>query len=106
MKVRVAMQFVARRFFVAALVTHAALVAWGDFVHSPMVDEVAYLAAGVSHWQFGRFDLCAVSPPFVRTIAAIPVLFARPRTDWSLYQVGPGARPEHIVGRSFVVENG
>ncbi|MEZ6132694.1 MAG: glycosyltransferase family 39 protein [Planctomycetaceae bacterium] len=96
-----------RRLIVAAIVgIHVALCMWGAYVHSPTVDEPAYLASGLSHWQLGRFDLCKVSPPLVRLVAAIPVMLAQPGYDWKDYKVGPGVRSEHAVGRSFLVANG
>jgi hypothetical protein len=86
---------------VLIVVVHFGLFMLGAYVHSPTVDEPAYLASGISHWQFGRFDLCKVSPPLVRLVAAIPVMLAGPEYDWSAYQVEPGVRAEHSVGLSF-----
>lgn len=37
---------------------------------SPTDDETAHLPAGVSYWQFGRFDLYPVNPPLVKLVAA------------------------------------
>ena len=88
------------------LVIHSAMLAWGAFWHSPTVDEPAYLASGVSHWVFGRFDLCKVSPPLVRLVAAIPVCLTPHESNWDSYRVGPGVRVEHAVGRNFVAANG
>lgn len=64
------------------LLIHAGLLAWGAVVHSPTVDEPMHLAAGIYRWHFGRFDLDRGSPPLAGSIAACPVLAARPRTDW------------------------
>jgi len=100
------------RVAVLALITgtHVALCMWGATVHSPTVDEPAYLAAGLSHWQFGRFDLCKVSPPLVRLIAAIPVMLSEPKVDWEGYkydeETESGVRTEHNVGRDFLLVNG
>lgn len=88
------------------VLVHVLMCAWGASRLSPTVDEPAYLAAGVSHWHFGRCDLAKVSPPLVRLAAAIPVCLASPVCDWSHYQVGPGIRTEHSVGRDFLVANG
>ncbi len=63
----------------ALLAIHAGLLAYGAAVHSPSIDEVGHLAAGLSHWQLGRFDLYHVNPPLVRMVAAVPVLFAQPK---------------------------
>ena len=82
------------------------MLAWGSYTHSAGLDEDNYLVAGVSHWQFGRFDLCAVSPPLVRLVAALPVVLSKPQTDWRYYCVGPGARPETDTATDFLRLNG
>src|SRR5271170_7192218 len=69
----------------ALLLVHAVLLAWASTCHSPTWVEVAQLPAGMSHWIFGKFDLFRVNPPLVRTIAAAPVLLARPTTNWASY---------------------
>jgi hypothetical protein len=56
------------------LAVQAALLAWSAYIHSPTTDEIAYLPAGISHWQFGRFELYRANPPLVRMVAALPVL--------------------------------
>lgn len=63
------------------LIVHALLLAWGGYRHSPTIDEVRWLPAGVAHWATGRFDVARVNPPFVRMVAAVPVLLAEPRTE-------------------------
>jgi hypothetical protein len=88
------------------LTIHAGLLAYGAAVHSPCIDEVGHLAAGLSHWQLGRFDLYHVNPPLVRMVAAVPVLFAQPKTDWSDYSDAPGARSEFPIGRDLITANG
>lgn len=88
------------------IVVHVAMLGWEAAWNSPTIDEPAYLASGVSHWEFGRFDLCKVSPPLVRLVAAIPVELAPHQTDWGSYRIGPGVRAEHGVGRDFMVANG
>ena len=102
---------VIRRLLLPALLAiHAGLLAYGAAVHSPSIDEVGHLAAGLSHWQFGKFDLYHVNPPLVRMVAAVPVLFAQPKTDWSQYSDAPGAvgvrdrpRPHHGQRRALVL---
>lgn len=91
---------------VAIISIHVALVSWGAWRHSPTMDEPAYLAAGVSHWEFGRFDLCQVSPPLVRLIAGGAVKLANPKVNWENYKIAPGVRFEHAVGRDFMIANG
>jgi hypothetical protein len=82
------------------------LVAWAATRHSPAVDEVGHLAAGLSHWSLGRFDLYAVNPPLVRTVAALPVALLHPREDWARYNKYPSRRAEFMVGRDFIRANG
>jgi hypothetical protein len=82
---------------VALLALHATLLALSAAWHTPSNDEVGHLAAGISHWHFGRFDLFRVNPPLVRLLATLPVVAARPAYDWRncyLYD-----RPEWTVGR-------
>lgn len=68
------------------LCLHVVLVAWGAVVHSPVLDEVGHLPAGVSHWKFGQFTLYKVNPPLVRAIAALPVaLWADPDMGWEAF---------------------
>jgi hypothetical protein len=88
------------------LVTHAGLLAYSAYKHSPTWDEYGHLVAGISHWEFGRFDLYRVNPPLVRTFAAIPVLIAGIETDWSQYYVRDGARPERQIRDDFLRVNG
>jgi hypothetical protein len=91
---------------VAILALHAAMLGWGAYRHSPTAEEIAYLPAGLSHWQLGRFDLADVSPPLVRIVAAIPVLCARPIYDWKSYEPDAESRSAHAVGVDFIVANG
>ena len=90
----------------ALLAVHTALLAYSGWVHAPVMDELAHVAAGVSHWEFGRIGVYTVNPPLVRMIAALPVLAAGARTDWSSYFEGVGARAEFSVGDDFVRANG
>ena len=87
------------------LTVHAGLLAYSARVHSPTLIEPAHLAAGISHWQFGRFELYRVNPPLVRMLAALPALAAGARTDWSNFYEGPGARPVFTIGDDFVAAN-
>ena len=81
------------------LLTSAAL-------HSPVMDEPAHLAAGISHWELGRFQLFKVNPPLVRMVAALPAIAAGAKTDWSGYSEGVGTRPDFTVMDDFVHANG
>src|SRR4051812_48574856 len=91
---------------VTLLSIHTGLLAYGAMVHSPTYNEPAHLVAGISYWQFGRFDVYSVNPPLVRMVAAIPVLLAGCETDWSHFREGPGARPEMAMGGDFCQANG
>jgi 4-amino-4-deoxy-L-arabinose transferase-like glycosyltransferase len=85
------------------LLFHATLLAWAATRHSPTLDEPAHLAAGVAAWQLGRPDLYQVNPPLVRMLAALPVVCARPATDWSGFYTS--SRPEFGVGGNFLQAN-
>lgn len=83
-----------------------AMSAYSAFVHSPTVDESAHLAAGLSHWEFARFELYVVNPPLVRMIAALPVKLLGYRMDWTDVGAQPQLRPEFPAGKSIVRANG
>jgi hypothetical protein len=85
------------------LLLHAGLLAWAATRHSPTLDEPAHLAAGVAAWQLGRPEVYPVNPPLVRMLAALPVVCARPATDWSDFY--GGTRPEFGVGMHFLHAN-
>ena len=84
---------------------NALLLMWGAYVHSPTLNEPGHLVAGISYWQFGRFDIYNVNPPLVRMIAAAPVLLANPKTDWDGF-CESSERPEFLLGERFVAANG
>jgi len=90
----------------ALLMFHAAALAYSALCHSPTWDEPAHLVSGISHWEFGRWDLYRVNPPLVRMIAALPVLAAGCETDWRHFTEASGARPEFILGKQLVAANG
>src|SRR5579871_864754 len=54
------------------LITQACLSAYSATRDSPTHLEAATLVSGISHWQFGRFELYRVNPPLVRIVAAWP----------------------------------
>lgn len=64
----------------AIILVHLGLLVWGAVQHSPSLDEVGHLPAGIGHWQHGRFELYCVNPPLVRLVAALPVLCTRAKT--------------------------
>jgi len=91
---------------VLVALAHLLLLAWLVAVYSPTVDEIAYLPAGLSHWELGRYELYRANPPLVRMIAAVPVLFVPHRTDWRSYDGRPGMRCDTAVGEDFIIANG
>ena len=91
---------------ISMLVIHAGMLAWGATKHSPTWDEPGHLVAGLSHWNFGRFELYSVNPPLVRTLAALPVWLMDPPMDWSDFKPDPKRRSEVQLGRRFVQLNG
>src|SRR5262245_20379494 len=70
----------------ALLALHGGLLAWSATCHSPNVNEPSHLAAGISHWQMGNFELYRVNPPLVQMVAALPALAVGARTDWSHFE--------------------
>jgi hypothetical protein len=61
----------------------AGLLGWSAAQQSPTYDEPAHLAAGLGHWECARFDLNIGNPPMVGMLGALPVLAAKPQTNWS-----------------------
>ena len=82
----------------AVLALHAALLAYSAAWQSPTLCEPGHLAGGLSIWRFGRFDVYRVNPPLVRAVAAVPVLLARPETEWRAYSSNPRNRCEVAAG--------
>lgn len=91
---------------IGLMTLNTCMLGWGAWCHSPTVDEIAYLPAGLWHWSTGRFELACVSPPLVRLVAAAPLLLADPQTDWTSVAVTPGRRSEHRIGKNFLRANG
>jgi hypothetical protein len=90
----------------AILGIHIGLLMWSAERNSPVFHEVPHLPAGLSHLLFGRFDLYRVNPPLPRMVAALPLLFLNPATDWSHYSTYPTIRSELQVATDFVNANG
>lgn len=88
------------------LTIHASLLAYAATRHSPTFNEPGHLVAGISHWQFGRFELYRVNPPLSHMIAALPVIAVGAETDWNNFHESPGARPIFSMGREFIAANG
>ncbi|MGH7192409.1 MAG: hypothetical protein ACREJM_02625, partial [Candidatus Saccharimonadales bacterium] len=67
---------------------------------------MAHLPAGICHWQYGMFELYRVNPPLPRMVAALPVLFCDPKTDWGNYQLDSLSRATIPMGSRFAKANG
>lgn len=91
---------------VSLLVIHAVMLAYSATTHSPTMNEPGHLVAGLSYWEFGRFEVYRVNPPLTRLIAALPVIAAGYEADWGAFYEGPGARPEFAMGADFIKANG
>lgn len=94
------------RIAVLLMAIHSTLLAWSAYKHSPVVDEVGHLAAGISHWELGHFNLYRVNPPLVRAVAAIPILLTDYKIDWGQLSNDVYERPEFEIGRRFCEING
>lgn len=87
------------------LLIHSCLLAYAASRHSPAVDEVGHLAAGLSHWRFGRFDLYAANPPLVRLVATLPLVNQDADTNWTHYSPDPSRRAEFAVAQDILAAN-
>lgn len=85
---------------------HTGLLAWSACIHTPNLDEIAHLPAGISIWRFGEFRAYPVNPPLVKLIAALPVLAVAHNEDWRELWADPFSRPEWKLGGAFVEANG
>jgi hypothetical protein len=90
----------------AVLLIHAWLLASAAYQLAPVTTELGHLPSGISHWQLLRFDAYRVNPPLVRMVAALPVIFANPKTDWRPYNTDPLRRCEEGLGKHFAEANG
>ena len=88
------------------LAAQAALLAWGAWRHSPTVDEVGSIVAGISHWKLGRFDLYRVNAPLVRLVATLPLVLAGVDADLGRYTDSAVERPEYQIGDKFIRDHG
>ena len=87
------------------LVMHSSLLAWSAIRHSPVIDEVGHLPAGLSHWRLQRFDLYNVNPPLVRTIATAPMHVMDVSIEFKGYQALPQRRTEFAIGAGWITTN-
>ena len=96
-----------RRLIVASLLmVHAGLVLGNLRWNFIVIDEVAHVPAGLSHWETGTFSLDRVNPPLGRMLATLPLLVVNPMTDYHRHSDRQATRLEWDVGRDFIVANG
>jgi hypothetical protein len=74
--------------------------------NSPTVDEPGHLVAGISYWEYARFEIYRVNPPLVRMMAALPAWLTGVEVDWKNYYDTPGFRPEFPMGEDFLTLHG
>ena len=87
------------------LILHAALIAGLAHRQAPTLDEAGHLAAGLSYWRLGTFELYRVNPPLTRLIASAPSHLRNVEMDWSEFISGPTVRPEWTLGRTLIDAN-
>src|SRR5690606_29697786 len=75
---------------VMLLAVYAGLLAYSATRHSPTLNEPGHLVAGLTHWEFGRFEVYRVNPSLTHYIAAIPVLIAGYETTGAGSMIPPG----------------
>ncbi|MCA8992518.1 MAG: glycosyltransferase family 39 protein [Planctomycetaceae bacterium] len=90
----------------AVVVVHVAAVAWSGYVHTPVLDEIAHLPAGLAVLKLGRTDVYSVNPPAVKFVAALPLLLVDHQEDWSTLDVSQRKRQEWLLGHQFIRLNG
>ena len=89
------------------ILCHTLLLYQSAALYSPTWDEPGHLVAGLSHWEFGRFNLYPVNPPLVRFVAAAPAYWrGKLAVDWTAYNPDPVHRSEVFVGRRFFQQHG
>ena len=88
----------------ALLAVHATLLGYSAWCHSPTFDEPGHLAAGLSHWSWGNFQIFPVNPPLVRLVASFPIWLSGSETDWTHWNNWPANQLP--LGRAWVHVNG
>ncbi|QDU05404.1 hypothetical protein V6x_51410 [Gimesia chilikensis] len=94
-----------RRILISLLVFQILLLGYSSLTHSPALDEVGHLAAGIYCWEHKQFDVYRVNPPLVREVAAIPAVLNSASQPWERYSRGIITRPEWNLGRDFIEKN-
>lgn len=79
-----------------------AMLGWAATRHSPGIDEVGHLAAGLHHWQSRTFDLYRVNPPLVRLVATAPLVLIGVELPQRTLDTASPVRPEFDLGRELM----
>ena len=69
------------------------------FHTSPNTDELPHVAAGLYHWQTGRFDAYQVNPPLVRMWCTWPIAIFTRSLPWPKLANGSAMRLEWTLDR-------
>lgn len=85
--------------FAFALFVHMAILVHGIIIHSPNIDEIAHLPAGVAYWKFQTFEMYNVNPPLVGWLTCWPALLGGTEFDWSMRMQFRSFRPEFAIAR-------
>jgi len=88
--------------------TQTLMLGWAAYRDSPTWDEFGHLAAGISHWRDGTFNLYRVNPPLVRLVASAPVMLMEAKIHVGYYDrvTDPSIRGEFVAGGEMVHANG
>jgi hypothetical protein len=95
-----------RVFLLLGLGIQGILLGGSAWCHSPTVDEVGHLAAGLHHWHTGCFDWYCVNPPLVRLWATWPLVAVGVPGPTFPGPEAPVYRPEFRAGYQFFQEQG
>jgi len=98
--------FAVRRVVVSILIIHTLMLIVTAWLHSPAIDEVGHLPAGLVTWKLGRYDVYSVNPPLMRMTAALPLHLLTYNESWGFIQDQIGSRSEWSIGIAFCSING
>ncbi|MCL6504715.1 MAG: hypothetical protein K6T86_18715, partial [Pirellulales bacterium] len=93
------------RLFLTLIAVHAALLAISAAIHTPDMNELGQMGAGLSHWETGRFHLHSVNPPLLRIISVVPVLVCTHMSAEDRNHL-PHSGAEYQAGYVFALHNG
>ena len=86
---------------VTILTVHVLLIGWGAWVHSPTVDEPAYLASGISHWRLppGSTSGCCTLTESLLWCVSCSRRCSRPTKETATRKVSIGVARLRELGR-------